>query len=167
MDTTAYSSRLVDQLSDVTDLGDEDTRLAGQMIANVMEPAVRTTLIDAIGEVCVEASAVMSAGHLETRLVGPSLEIVFVEAPAEASVQEPAPLPPDAEGENVARISLRLPDDLKARVESVSAAQGQSVNAWLVRAIAVAVQGAASPSGAGQPQWGRRNRRRVSGNATF
>jgi predicted transcriptional regulator len=41
---------------------------------------------------------------------------------------------PDVE-EGVARVSLRLPESVKARVEEVAAVSGQSVNAWLVRAV--------------------------------
>jgi hypothetical protein len=40
----------------------------------------------------------------------------------------------------IARINLRLPDQLKSRVERAAAAEGQSVNAWLVRAAAAALQ---------------------------
>ena len=36
---------------------------------------------------------------------------------------------------DVARVSLRLPESVKARVEEAAAASGQSVNAWLVRAV--------------------------------
>jgi hypothetical protein len=39
----------------------------------------------------------------------------------------------------VARITLRLPEALKAQAEALAAAQGVSVNSWLVRSVATAV----------------------------
>ena len=48
-----------------------------------------------------------------------------------------------------ARITLRLPEGLKEAVERAAAAEGISVNAWLVRAIAHVVAG--PPPGPGFP----------------
>jgi hypothetical protein len=79
-------------------------------------------------------------------------------------VHEPAaPVPGDASEESddgsVARISLRLPDALKGRAEAAAAAEGTSLNAWLVRAVGAAV-GASSRPG---PPHGGRGPRRYSG----
>ena len=45
---------------------------------------------------------------------------------------------PAAEG-GTARITLRLPEHLKARAEEAAERDGLSVNSWLVRAVAAAV----------------------------
>jgi hypothetical protein len=45
----------------------------------------------------------------------------------------------DDEG-SVSRINLRLPDQLKSRIEEAAGRDGLSVNAWLVRAAAAAVR---------------------------
>ena len=39
----------------------------------------------------------------------------------------------------IARINLRLPDQLKSQVEQSADREGLSINAWLVRAVAAAV----------------------------
>ena len=39
-----------------------------------------------------------------------------------------------------ARTTLRLPDSLKARAEAAATAEGLSLNTWLVRAVAAAVE---------------------------
>ena len=49
----------------------------------------------------------------------------------------------------MARINLRLPDQLKARVEQAAEREGLSVNAWLVRAASAAVD--RSATGRGRP----------------
>ena len=38
----------------------------------------------------------------------------------------------------MSRINLRMPEQLKTRIEAAAAAAGLSVNAWLVRAAAAA-----------------------------
>jgi hypothetical protein len=51
-----------------------------------------------------------------------------------------APPAEQAEDGPSARINVRLPEQLKAAVEEAAATEGRSVNAWLVRAAASAVQ---------------------------
>ena len=41
---------------------------------------------------------------------------------------------------STSRTTLRLPDALKAKVDEAAAADGLSVNTWLVRAVAAALQ---------------------------
>ena len=55
----------------------------------------------------------------------------------------------------MARINLRLPEQLKGRVEAAADRAGLSVNGWLVRAAAAAVDSAA-PGPALSGQAGRR-----------
>jgi len=51
----------------------------------------------------------------------------------------------DAEDGSVARISLRLPDALKTRAERAAAAEGLSLNAWLIRAVATGLREPRTP----------------------
>lgn len=56
----------------------------------------------------------------------------------------PAPATPVPESdEGLSRISFRLPESLKARIEAAAAADGLSVNAWLVRAVSQTLDGPA------------------------
>ena len=69
----------------------------------------------------------------------------------------PPPPPPPPDSGDLARITLRLPEPLKAQVERAAAAEGISVNAWLVRAIANAVAGGGPvPPTGGRGSLGRR-----------
>ncbi|MBA3628582.1 MAG: toxin-antitoxin system HicB family antitoxin [Actinobacteria bacterium] len=43
------------------------------------------------------------------------------------------------------RINLRMPDHLKARIEHAAANDGLSINSWLVRAAAAALERADLP----------------------
>lgn len=55
-----------------------------------------------------------------------------------ASVTSPAG-PGDADDGGTSRINLRLPDSLKLRAEAAAGQEGLSVNTWLVRAVAAAL----------------------------
>ena len=61
--------------------------------------------------------------------------------PSPAPSRLPSP-PAPAEGDDGAttRTTLRLPDQLKAQVEVAAARDGLSVNTWLVRAVAAALE---------------------------
>ena len=77
------------------------------------------------------------------RVAGHDLQLVLVREDSEAS--EPA------DEAFSARITLRLPESLKQRVESSAAREGTSVNTWLVQALQRAVESR-------RPSTGSRNR---------
>ncbi len=68
-------------------------------------------------------------GHVEVRLAGTEPTLVYVEEEEDAAA---APTPDEGLS---ARITLRLPEPLKARIEEAAAREGISVNTWLVRAL--------------------------------
>jgi hypothetical protein len=67
----------------------------------------------------------------------------------------PADIPVDETGDaGQTRLTLRMPETLKARVETAADTAGVSVNAWLVRAV---TQALSSPSGrTARPSVGKR-----------
>jgi len=50
-----------------------------------------------------------------------------------------APARPEADEGATARINLRLPEQLKERIEEAAGRERLSVNAWLVRVVALAL----------------------------
>ena len=52
-------------------------------------------------------------------------------------------MPPltDADDSGQSRITLRLPEHLKGRIEEAAARDGVSVNSWLVRIVSAAIGG--------------------------
>jgi hypothetical protein len=74
-------------------------------------------------------------------------------APARQGQGDPAPIeeapagdPAAGEGAQ-ARINLRLPEQLKTRVEQAAEQEGLSINAWLVRAVGAVVERGRSGGG--------------------
>jgi predicted HicB family RNase H-like nuclease len=63
--------------------------------------------------------------------------VEFVVTQSAAETYEP---PLEIDETSSSRTTLRLPDALKTRVDEAAAAEGLSVNTWLVRAVAAALQ---------------------------
>ena len=74
---------------------------------------------------------------VDLRLRGREVEFVVSQHSAESDDELPTV---DLDDTSSSRTTLRLPDALKARVDEAAAADGLSVNTWLVRAVAAALQ---------------------------
>lgn len=107
--------------------GDPATAAVVERLAASLEAAARLWLLDVATQAADQISAQLPDGHVEVRLGGRDAELVFV-AGAEPE--------PEVGDDYDARITLRLPESLKARVEQWAASDGVSVNTWLVRTIA-------------------------------
>ena len=107
--------------------GDEASREAGHRLAQAIEPALHLRLLDLLGELSLSLTAQVP-GRVEVRLAGREPELVYVEE----EEAEPAQV---ADESYSARITLRLPEGLKAQIEVAATAEGASVNTWIVRAL--------------------------------
>jgi hypothetical protein len=114
-------------------LGDERIAEAGRRLADAIEPSLRLRLFDVLADAALGLSGQLGDAHVEVRLVGSDPELVFV--PDQAPTDDAAP------GDDLsARITLRLPEGLKAQVEIAAGRDGISTNAWIVRALARALE---------------------------
>jgi HicB family len=132
MQMAPHIEALQSDLAEIAALGDEATAQAAQRLSVALRSSVGLRILDALTEAALEVSAQIPSGHVEIRLSGQDPSLVFV-AEQEA---EPAAVAEDDQG---ARITLRLPESLKARLEAAAAREGVSVNTWLVRALSRAV----------------------------
>ena len=86
-------------------------------------------------EATLDLNAQLSTAHIEVRLAGRDPELVLVDDRAGETDSAPAP------GDDLsARITLRLPEALKAQIEVVASTEGVSTNAWIVRALSSALE---------------------------
>jgi hypothetical protein len=70
---------------------------------------------------------------------------------APAAPDEP---PPSGSEDLSARLTLRLPDTLKAATERAAEREGLSVNSWVVRALKRSLDQAPPPGRPGKRLWG-------------
>lgn len=138
MELARYVNDLQRQLVDAAANGTDETRVAAERLASALDAATRLVLLDALSAAAAEITRDLAPGSVDLRLRGREVEFVVSAQVAEAVADEaPAVQLDDA---STSRTTLRLPDALKARVDDAAAADGLSVNTWLVRAVAAALQ---------------------------
>jgi len=85
-------------------------------------------LLDLLGEAAAELGHQLPSGRVELRISGRDVELVYVEDTG-------APVDADMADDQLARISLRLPEQLKVQIEQAAARDGVSTNTWIVRTL--------------------------------
>ena len=151
MDLNQYVDGLRRQLFVAAEAGGEDARALAERLVVSLDSAVRLTLQDALAAAAEEITCDLAPGSVELRLRGRDPEFVVTPPPPEPSAAAAGDEMPlgwralasgSVEGDDggMSRINLRLPDHLKARVEEAAGRDGVSVNAWLVRAAASAIE---------------------------
>ena len=108
---------------------DEPTVEAGRRLTQALGSSLHLRLLDVVSEAALALSGSVP-GRIEVRLAGRDPELVYIE-------EEEAPEPTHASADDAfsARITLRLPEGLKAQLEVAANLEGTSVNAWIVRAL--------------------------------
>ena len=135
MDITPYVDTLRRDLVAAAEAGSDELKQAAERLAYALDPSARLALMEAISHAAAEITAELPEGSVEVRLVGRELDFVVEIAPPSAMpAPPPPPAPPALEEEDgdLARITLRIPEAVKARAEEKAAAAGQSLNTWMV-----------------------------------
>lgn len=138
MDLGPYLSDLQRQLVDAIATSADDTRVVAERLAAGLDSAARLVLLDVLSAAVGEITRDLAPGSVDLRLRGREVEFVLVQPNIEPDGDEPAAV--DLDDAGTSRTTLRLPDALKSRVDDAAAADGLSVNTWLVRTIAAALQ---------------------------
>lgn len=151
MDLTSHVRNLGRELATLAEAGGEEARALVERLTGSLESAIRMTLLDVLSAAADEITRELAPGSVELRLRGRDPSFVVTAPPAEplelaaddaAAADDGAPDsdPLIAEDGPAARINVRLPEQLKAAIEEAAAKEGRSINAWLVRAAAAALQ---------------------------
>ncbi|MGF1646162.1 MAG: toxin-antitoxin system HicB family antitoxin [Kineosporiaceae bacterium] len=158
MQLDRYVDDLRRHLADVVVVEDEASQALLRRVSAGMGAAARLVLLEALAAAADEIAAELVPGSVEVRLDGRDPRFVVVPPVDEGHdgwhdhTRPPDALPPpDTTGVDggTTRINLRLPESLKARVDEAARRERLSVNAWLVRAVAAAVD-PAPPSRTGR-----------------
>lgn len=147
MQLDRYTDRLRSQLAAVAEGGTDEARALAERMSTALEPAIRLAILEVLAEAAGDISRELAPGSVDVRLRGQDPELVVVRAPEPVASAPAAPTAAPAQADPVDdepatfRTTLRLPDRLKSRVEQAAAADGVSVNSWLVRAVSAALDG--------------------------
>jgi hypothetical protein len=135
MDLTPYVDGLRRDLLTAAAAGTDDTRRTAELLTAALDPAVRLAILDALSAAMADVTAALPGVTVELRMHGrePRIAVDMVEP------EPAAPPPPAEEADGTARVTLRLPESVKARTEDAASREGVSVNSWLVRAVVQAL----------------------------
>ena len=148
MQIDGYVQALREDLARIAAVGDEHTAHAAEVLSLALESSLGRRLQEALGEAALELSAQLDSGRVEVRIAGGDPELVLVRD------QEAEPAGTGDEALD-ARITLRLPEPLKKRVEDAASREGVSVNTWIVQALVRNAQTARRSSGKRLTGYGR------------
>ncbi|MFN8050100.1 MAG: hypothetical protein U0Q22_01540 [Acidimicrobiales bacterium] len=158
MDLTQHVEELRRQLELAAEAGGEEARVVAGRLVGALEAAARLVLLDAVTAAAAEITLDLAPGSVDVRLRGRDPEFVVTPPPSDpAGAGGPAATAPaatvaggataggDADDTGTSRITLRLSDQLKGRIEEAAGRDGLSVNSWLVRTIGAAVGATDTP----------------------
>jgi hypothetical protein len=153
VDFSPYVDQLRRELVASAELGGDEARALAERLTGPLEASLRLALLSALSAAAEEITSQLAPGSVDVRLRGGDIGFVVTPAPAPEHRDEPeqAPVPapppaPAADGDETAtaRITLRLPEQLKTRIEDAAGREGFSVNTWLVRAVSQGLEAADS-----------------------
>lgn len=145
MDLSPYLASVREGVTNAAALADEQTQQVAQRLGTAIDSSTRLALIQALSDAASTISADLAPASVEVRIVGgqPEFAVSVPTSSAEpmmitSEAEQPSELEEpelDLGDEPIARISLRLPASVKAKVDEMADADGISTNAWLQRAI--------------------------------
>jgi hypothetical protein len=147
MELDRYVDILRRELLVAAEAGGEEARVLAERLLAPLDSATRLMLLEAMAAAADEITRDLAPGSVEVRLRGRNPSFVVTLPPGDDAFEDTtvakAPAPAiRAEGDEggTSRINLRLPDSLKLRAEEAADKEGLSLNAWLVRAVAAALE---------------------------
>lgn len=138
MDLSPYLDSLRRDLAAAAAPGGEQVAQTADMLATALDSSARLCLIEVLADATAEITTQLDGPTVEVRLRGREAELVVTHPSTVDSTPGPVAYP---DGGDLARLTLRLPENLKEAIEKAAGAENISVNAWLVRAAASFLQG--------------------------
>jgi hypothetical protein len=147
MDLSPYIESVRTGVTNASSLADEQTQHVAERLGTAIESSTRLALIQALSDAAGTISADLAPSSVELRMIGTDPEFVVSVQSGEAeptllmpetevaSAEAGEPSSTETDEEPVARITLRLPQSVKARVDEMASSEGISTNAWLIRAV--------------------------------
>lgn len=141
MDLNPYLAAVAADLEKATALADDATRATTARVAVAVEPALRLAMTQLLSDAAAQLTADLSHTVVTVRMDGrePVLQVQEEQHSADLppTLVEPAA---SVDDEGTARVTVRLPEQLKRQVETLAQRADQSLNTWIVQAVRRATQ---------------------------
>jgi hypothetical protein len=134
----------------IAELGDDTVAEVAERIGDLLGRSMPARVLELLSDAAADLSSQLPDGRVEIRLAGDDVELTYVEDEEVTADGRPGPGPgPGSDADGIdsagrrlgddgdlsARITLRLSEGLKSRVEADAAREGLSVNAYVVRTL--------------------------------
>jgi hypothetical protein len=141
MDLQPYVDAVRHELSVAAAAGGPDAAELADRLSAPLDSALRLAILEALSDAAEEITRELAPGSVDVRLRGRDPAFVVTSAPSEAVAEIPELVvsPETDDDGGTWRVTLRLPDNLRAGVDAAARGAGLSVNAWMVRAVATAL----------------------------
>jgi hypothetical protein len=144
MDLQPYVDAVRHELAVAAAAGGQDAEALAERLTAPLESSIRLALLEALSEAAEQITRDLAPGSVDVRLRGRDPEFTVSSGLEDgAELSEPAfVVAPESEDDGGTwRVTLRLPEHLRSRVDAAARGDGLSVNAWLVRAVTAALGG--------------------------
>ncbi len=152
MDLQPYVDGVRHELGVAAAAGGADAQALADRLTAPLDSAIRLALLEALSDAASEITRELAPGSVDVRLRGREPEFV-VTAGADDEPERVAAMPESDDDSGTWRVTLRLPESLRSPVDTAARAEGLSVNAWLVRAVASALGGRRQTRGGSDKQF--------------
>jgi hypothetical protein len=140
MELQPYVDGVRHELAVAAAAGGPDAEALADRLTAPLESAIRLALLEALSEAAEQITRDLAPGSVDVRLRGRDPEFTVDPGIAELAAA-PAVAPESEDDGGTWRVTLRLPENLRAGVDAAARGDGLSVNAWLVRAVTAALGG--------------------------
>ena len=141
MELSPYVESLQRELNSLTRFATDDVVQVVDRLGEALDSSVRLMLLDVLSSAAAEITSRLDDTVIDVRLSAGEPDFVVTDVPAGHDAQ-PGGGGQDAASDEAgtARVTLRLSEALKTRVEAQAAAEGLSVNSWLAHAAIRALE---------------------------
>jgi hypothetical protein len=151
MELSEYVEGLRRELGSLTRFASDDVIRVAERLGEALDSSVRLTLLEVLSAAAAEITTKLDDVVVDVRLAGGEPEFVVTAVPVSHDAEAPGRglAEEAADDAGTARVTLRLSEALKARVEAQAAADGLSVNSWLAHAAIRALEESQPGRGSG------------------
>ncbi|MFY9919323.1 MAG: histidine kinase [Mycobacterium sp.] len=140
MDLQPYVDAVRHELGVAAAAGGPEAEALADRLTAPLESAIRLALLEALSDAAGEITRELAPRSVDVQLRGRDPELIV--SPVVEDAAEPVAAMPEADDDGGTwRVTLRVPESLRSPVDAAARAEGLSVNAWLVRAVASALGG--------------------------
>lgn len=140
MDLQPYVDGVRHELGVAAAAGGPDAESLADRLTAPLDSAIRLAVLEALSDAAEEITRELAPRSVDVRLRGRDPE--FTVSPRVEDMPESVAAVPESDDDGGTwRVTLRLPEGLRSPVDAAARAEGLSVNAWLVRAVASTLGG--------------------------